>query len=49
MLLEQKEEGESFSANTQIYLTDRETNFIQVASRMLENTEIEKQIKEIQI
>ena len=39
ILLEQKEEANSSSAKTQIYLTDRETNFIQVASKMLENTE----------
>ena len=49
LLFQSEEEGNVSPTNTQIYLTDRETNFMQVASRMLENKEIAKQIKEIQI
>ena len=49
LLFQSEEEGNASPTNTQIYLTDRETNFIQVASILLENKEIAKQIKEIQI
>lgn len=43
------EESVEKKAGTQIYLTDRETNFIQVASVLMENREIAKKIEEVQI
>lgn len=43
------EDGKKEKGNMQIYLTDKESNFIRVASTLMENKEISEKIKEVQI